>query len=118
ATRSVCRAAGARLLLMARTSAIALTGTDLTIDHVWAVALDEAPASMSDEAKDRVRPARELAEPPAREPARTYGVNTGFGRLVSKTIPPELADELQVRLLKKQKEWGWGGGAYITERIA
>jgi histidine ammonia-lyase len=85
---------------MARTSAIALTGTDLTIDHVWAVALDEAPASMSDEAKDRMRAAREVVEAAAREPARTYGVNTGFGRLVSKTIPPELADELQVRLLR------------------
>jgi histidine ammonia-lyase len=55
---------------------------------------------MSDEAKDRMRAAREVVEAAAREPARTYGVNTGFGRLVSKTIPPELADELQVRLLR------------------
>jgi histidine ammonia-lyase len=85
---------------MARTSAIALTGTDLTVDHVWAVALDEAPASLSDEAKDRMRAAREVVEAAAREPARTYGVNTGFGRLVNKTIPSELADELQVRLLR------------------
>jgi histidine ammonia-lyase len=85
---------------MARTSTIALTGIDLTVDHVWAVALDEAPASLSEDAKDRMRAAREVVEAAAREPARTYGVNTGFGRLVSKTIPPELADELQVRLLR------------------
>jgi histidine ammonia-lyase len=85
---------------MARTSAIALTGTDLTVDHVWDVALDGAPASLTEEAKDRMRAAREVVEAAAREPARTYGVNTGFGRLVSKTIPRELADELQVRLLR------------------
>ena len=47
-----------------------------------------------------MRAAREVVEAAAREPARTYGVNTGFGRLVSKTIPSELADELQVRLLR------------------
>src|SRR5207247_2874737 len=30
----------------------------------------------------------------------TYGVNTGFGRFVSKSIPPELTEELQLRLLR------------------
>ena len=30
----------------------------------------------------------------------TYGVNTGFGRFVSETIPPEQAAELQLRLLR------------------
>src|SRR5688572_3858819 len=30
----------------------------------------------------------------------TYGINTGFGRFVSKSIPEELSEELQVRLLR------------------
>src|SRR3954452_2932482 len=30
----------------------------------------------------------------------TYGVNTGFGRFVSKQIPEELTGELQLRLLR------------------
>src|SRR2546421_7603601 len=30
----------------------------------------------------------------------TYGVNTGFGRFVSRSIPDELTEELQVRLLR------------------
>jgi histidine ammonia-lyase len=77
-----------------------VTGEDLTVDHVWAVALEGAPASLSDAARERMRAAREVVEAAAADPARTYGVNTGFGRLVSKTIPPELADELQVRLLR------------------
>ena len=85
---------------MARTSAIALTGNDLTVDDVWAVALEGAPASLSEEAVERMQAARAGVEAAAADPARTYGVNTGFGRLVTKTIPSELADELQVRLLR------------------
>ena len=77
-----------------------VTGDDLTVDHVWAVALEGAPASLSAEAIERMRAAREVVEAAAADPARTYGVNTGFGRFVTKTIPPQLADELQIRLLR------------------
>ncbi|HEV3479529.1 MAG TPA: histidine ammonia-lyase [Gaiellaceae bacterium] len=77
-----------------------LTGEDLRVEDVWAVAVEGAPASFSDAAKERMRAAREIVEDAAANPARTYGVNTGFGRLVTKTIPSELADELQVRLLR------------------
>jgi histidine ammonia-lyase len=91
---------GTRLDAMARTGVIALTGDDLTVDHVWAVALDGAPAELADRAIERMRAAREIVEAAAADPARTYGVNTGFGRLVTKTIPRDLADELQIRLLR------------------
>jgi histidine ammonia-lyase len=77
-----------------------LTGEDLRVEDVWAVAVERAPASLSDAAKERMRAARKVVEDAAADPARTYGVNTGFGRLVTKTIPSELADELQVRLLR------------------
>jgi histidine ammonia-lyase len=77
-----------------------VTGEDLTVDHVWAVAVEGAGASLSDSAKTRMRAGREIVEGAAADPARTYGVNTGFGRLVTKTIPAQLADELQVRLLR------------------
>jgi histidine ammonia-lyase len=77
-----------------------LTGDDLRVAEVWAVAVEGAPASLSGNAKARMRAAREVVDEAAADPDRTYGVNTGFGRLVTKTIPPELADELQVRLLR------------------
>jgi histidine ammonia-lyase len=77
-----------------------VTGEDLTVDHVWAVALEGATATLSDAAKEQMRAGRAIVEAAAADPARTYGVNTGFGRLVSQTIPAELADELQVRLLR------------------
>src|SRR5437016_13276805 len=86
---------------MAQATAIRLTGDDLRIDDVWAVARGQAAADLSDEARDRMRAARELVERAAhgmRE--HTYGVNTGFGRFVSRSIPEELTEELQLRLLR------------------
>jgi histidine ammonia-lyase len=77
-----------------------LTGADLEVHHVWAVAVDGAAAELSDEARERMQAARDVVERAAESPARTYGVNTGFGRLVTQTIPAELAEELQVRLLR------------------
>ena len=77
-----------------------LTGRDLDVEQVWAVAVDGAETSLPDEAKARMRAARDVVEAAAADPGRTYGVNTGFGRLVTQTIPRELADELQVRLLR------------------
>src|SRR5829696_1167116 len=99
-TGRVCRPTGTRLEAMARTSVIDVTGDELTVDHVWAVAVEGAPASLADGAVERMRAAREIVDAAAADPARTYGVNTGFGRLVTKTIPRELADELQTRLLR------------------
>ena len=45
--------------------------------------------------------ARELVDRAAHGASEhTYGINTGFGRFVSKAIPPELTRELQLRLLR------------------
>src|SRR5919204_2728150 len=79
----------------------ALTGDDVTIDDVWEVAVEGAPASLSDDAREKMKAARELVERAAHgSREHTYGVNTGFGRFVSQTIPEELTEELQLRLLR------------------
>ena len=81
--------------------AIGLTGDDLTVADVWAVAVEGASASLSDSARDKMRAARELVERAAHGGSEhTYGVNTGFGRFVSRSIPEELTEELQLRLLR------------------
>jgi len=87
---------------MALTTAVSLTGDDLTLRDVWAVAVEAAPAALSDEGRAKLGRARELVERAAAESSgeHTYGINTGFGRFVSKTIPAELAEELQLRLLR------------------
>jgi histidine ammonia-lyase len=79
----------------------ALTGDRLTVDDVWAVAVERAAVSLSDEARHRIGRAREVVERALmHRDEHTYGVNTGFGRFVSRTIPKELAGELQLRLLR------------------
>jgi histidine ammonia-lyase len=79
----------------------ALTGDDLTVDDVWAVAIEGAKAELSDASRRRMRAARELVARVAHgEEEHTYGINTGFGRFVSQRIPEELTNELQVRLLR------------------
>ncbi len=79
----------------------ALTGEELTVEDVWAVAVDRAPVSLADSARTKIQAARELVERAAHGAREhTYGVNTGFGRFVSRSIPEELTEELQVRLLR------------------
>jgi histidine ammonia-lyase len=87
---------------MALTTAVSLTGDDLTLKDVWAVAVDGAEAEVDAEGRRKLEAARALVERIAVAGAgeHTYGINTGFGRFVSKTIPPELAAELQLRLLR------------------
>ena len=86
---------------MAQATAIRLTGDDLRIEDVWSVALEGADAALSDEARTKMRAARALVERAAHGTREhTYGVNTGFGRFVSRSIPEELTAELQLRLLR------------------
>src|SRR5205823_6737784 len=54
-----------------------------------------------DEAREKMRAARAIVEQAAHGTREhTYGVNTGFGRFVSRSIPEELTEELQLRLLR------------------
>src|SRR3954469_25725571 len=86
---------------MAQATAIRLTGDDLRVADVWAAAVEGASAELSDEARTKMRAARELVERAAHGAREhTYGVNTGFGRFVSRSIPEELTGELQLRLLR------------------
>ncbi|MGH2996993.1 MAG: aromatic amino acid lyase, partial [Gaiellaceae bacterium] len=80
------------------TPPIELTGEALTLADVWDVAVHGREAELSDSARQRMRAARELVESVHGE--HTYGINTGFGRFVSAHIPEELAEELQLRLLR------------------
>jgi histidine ammonia-lyase len=79
-----------------------LTGDDLRLEDVWAVAVDGGPAAgLGDDARRRMSAAREVVERAAHGASEhTYGVNTGFGRFVSQSIPEELTEELQLRLLR------------------
>src|SRR5215210_8613964 len=78
-----------------------LTGEDLVVHDVWRVAVERAPISLGDDARGKMQLARELVERAAHGlQEHTYGVNTGFGRFHSVSIPEELTEELQLRLLR------------------
>ncbi len=86
---------------MAQRTAIRLTGEDLTVADVWEVAHGRTAAALASAVQAKMEAARTLVERAAHGASEhTYGVNTGFGRFVSKAIPEELTEELQLRLLR------------------
>ncbi|MFL5707760.1 MAG: aromatic amino acid lyase, partial [Chloroflexota bacterium] len=78
---------------------IVLTGADLTIDDVEAVARGGETATLDVHARERMQEARDLIETLVSEGAVVYGVTTGFGALASTTIAPADAERLQRNLL-------------------
>ncbi len=85
---------------MARTTAVQLTGEDLTPADVWEIAVGGAAAELDDSAREKMRASRAVVERAAEAPEKTYGVNTGFGQFVNRAISKELVEELQLRLLR------------------
>ena len=81
-------------------AAIQLTGHDLTVDDVEAAALRGAPAELAPEAVRQIEASRALIERVVREQRPTYGVNTGFGKLVDVHIGADQAAELQLNLVR------------------
>ena len=88
---------------MARTTAVRLTGEDLTVSDVWEVAVGNARAELDDSAREKMAAARAVVEDALGRDEPTYGVTTGFGRFVNTRVPGELAEELQVRLLNDDR---------------
>jgi histidine ammonia-lyase len=80
-------------------SPIVLTGADLTVADIEAVARAGAPAALDDDARSRMQEARDLIESLVAEGAVVYGVTTGFGALASTLIQPSDAGRLQENLL-------------------
>jgi histidine ammonia-lyase len=80
------------------TEVLPLTGDDLTVEDVWDVAIGGRRVTLAESAIERMVRSRALVDGLGSE--HTYGVNTGFGRFVSETIPEEQAEELQLRLLR------------------
>ena len=75
-----------------------LTGDDLTVDDVYDVAIGGRAVALAPSAVERMGRSRALLDELRGE--HTYGVNTGFGRFVSESIPDDQSEELQLRLLR------------------
>jgi histidine ammonia-lyase len=78
---------------------IVLTGADLTIADVEAVARTGSGAVLDVDARARMQEARDVIERLVADGAIVYGVTTGFGDLASTFIPAEDVGRLQENLL-------------------
>ena len=78
---------------------VVLTGADLTIDDVEAVARRGATAALDVHARARMDEARAVIEALVAEGAVVYGVTTGFGDLATTFVEPARSAELQEHLL-------------------
>ena len=78
---------------------IVLTGADLTIADVEAVARRGATAALDVHARARMQEARDVIEGLVAAGAVVYGVTTGFGDLATTTIDPARSGQLQENLL-------------------
>lgn len=78
---------------------VVLTGADLSIADVEAVARGGAHVHLDVHARDRMQEARDVIDALVREGAVVYGVTTGFGDLASTFIAPGDTERLQENLL-------------------
>ena len=78
---------------------IVLTGANVTIEAVEAVARGGARVRLDDGARSRMDEARAVIERLVAEGAVVYGVTTGFGALAGTSIAPEDTRRLQENLL-------------------
>jgi histidine ammonia-lyase len=78
---------------------IVLTGADLAIGDVEAVARGGASVALDEHARARMQEARDVIDALVAEGAVVYGVTTGFGDLASTFIEPAQAGQLQENLL-------------------
>jgi histidine ammonia-lyase len=79
---------------------IHLDGSSLTLDDLVAIAYADAPVSLTEAARARVRAARAVVDEAARHDTPAYGINTGFGNFANVRIPHESLAELQLNLLR------------------
>ncbi|MEA2518998.1 MAG: histidine ammonia-lyase [Chloroflexota bacterium] len=79
---------------------IVLTGADLTIADVEAIARHGRTATLDGAARDRMQESRDLIERLVAAGEVVYGVTTGFGALATRFIAPADAERLQENLLR------------------
>lgn len=79
---------------------IQLTGSNLTLDQLYAVVFDNAEVALADSARAQMNASRAVVEKLLASGATVYGVNTGFGKLAQQRISTEQIRQLQTNLVR------------------
>jgi histidine ammonia-lyase len=77
-----------------------LDGRQLSLESIRAVAEENAPVRVTNEARARVAAARRLVDEKFGIGDAIYGVTTGFGRLANIPVEPKDAAQLQLNLVR------------------
>jgi len=94
---------------------IKLDGESLRIEDVIGVARREEPVALTDAACKAVLRSRKTLEALAEDPSQLiYGVNTGFGRLVTTRISADEIEQLQENLILSHSA---GVGALLSQEV-
>lgn len=93
-------------------ASLALTGSELTFEQLFAVALRGAAVNLSSSATARMNASRAVVDQLVASGATAYGINTGFGKLASVRISAEQVRNLQVNLVRSHS---CGVGAPLGE---
>ncbi|HXZ20697.1 MAG TPA: histidine ammonia-lyase [Candidatus Acidoferrales bacterium] len=90
-----------------------LTGNDLTFAGLYDIVFHGREAALAAQARGRVEASRAVVDRLLASGATAYGINTGFGDLVSVRIAPEQVRQLQVNLVRSH---ACGVGAPLSEQ--
>lgn len=85
---------------MTQQRTVVLTGSDLTLEDLVAVARHDAPVTLSPEAIKKVEDSRHIVDGFVERGDIRYGINTGFGSLCRVTISKEETAQLQENLIR------------------
>jgi histidine ammonia-lyase len=96
-----------------RPKPVVIDGNNLTLTQVRAVAVDDHPVELADEARARMLRTREVVAGIVERGDVVYGVTTGFGKLSEMAIPHDQLSELQVNLVRSHSA---GVGQLLPER--
>lgn len=78
---------------------VVITGQDLTLEQVAAVARDGAEVELSETAKENVKRSRKVVDDIIEQKKVVYGVTTGFGSFCNTVISTEESKKLQRNLI-------------------
>ncbi|MCO5172051.1 MAG: aromatic amino acid lyase [Planctomycetes bacterium] len=93
---------------------VVLTGHDLTIEEVVAVARRRVPVSLAAPARRRVRCCRRMVDVLLQRGEKVYGLTTGFGKLRDVRIANKDVERLQMNLIRSHAV---GVGAPFDEDV-
>jgi histidine ammonia-lyase len=85
---------------MSSADPVTLTGSDLTLEHLYSVVFYGADVRLSTAARKRMEASRAVVERLLESGATAYGVNTGFGDLASARISRDQIRDLQLNLIR------------------